>query len=296
MSVPSKFFKQEPISPLLEMGAYEYLWLQDKSSFKKISEIFHSTESTLPSDFVSYEDAKQTAEKVFQIITDSEIGSYGVRIHGVSQYPETLRDAKYPVEFLYYQGIWDLVDSPKSVAVVGSRKPTDEGKSRTRKLVRQLIDLDFTIVSGLAEGVDTIAHTTAIENEGRTIAVIGTPITDFYPKNNRQLQSKIASNFLVVSQVPILRYRNQNWRVNRFFFPERNKTMSALSNATIIVEAGETSGTLVQARAAFEQGRKLFILDSCFKNSNITWPAKFEAKGAIRVRDIDDIKRGLDVD
>src|SRR3546814_6108185 len=75
---------------------------------------------------------------------------------------------------------------------------------------------------------------------------------------------------------------------NRFFFPERNATMSALTLGTIIVEAGETSGTLTQARAAFHQGRKLFILDSCFQRTDITWPARFEKDGAIRVRTTDD--------
>ena len=86
---------------------------------------------------------------------------------------------------------------------------------------------------------------------------------------------------------------DQDFRSNRIFFPERNVTMSALTEATIIVEASDTSGTLIQARAALAQGRKLFILDSCFHNSSISWPAKYEAQGAIRVRDYDDIRKHL---
>src|SRR5690606_35708634 len=108
---------------------------------------------------------------------------------------------------------------------------------------------------------------TAIAHDGRTIAVIGTPISEVYPKENKDLQRHIASNYLLVSQVPLLRYKSQGAHINRFFFPERNKTMSALSDATIIVEASETSGTLTQARAALDQGRKLFILESNFHNS-----------------------------
>ena len=81
--------------------------------------------------------------------------------------------------------------------------------------------------------------------------------------------------------------------MNRLFFPERNVTMSALTEATIIVEAGDTSGTLIQARAALHQGRKLFILDSCFRNPSISWPQKFADKGAIRVMDYDDIRQHL---
>jgi hypothetical protein len=91
----------------------------------------------------------------------------------------------------------------------------------------------------------------------------------------------------------LLSSAQQHPGTNRYFFPERNITMSALTEATIIVEAGETSGTLIQARAALQQGRKLFILDSCFTNPALTWPEKFVKRGAIRVRDYDDIKTAL---
>src|SRR4029078_6485919 len=116
----------------------------------------------------------------------------------------------------------------------------------------------------------------------------------FYPPQNKPLQERIAKDFLLVSQVPVLRYAKQAVPQNRLFFPERNITMSALTEATVIVEAGETSGTLTQARAALYQGRKLFILDSCFRRSDLTWPARFEQRGAIRVRDIDDIGSALE--
>jgi DNA processing protein len=85
--------------------------------------------------------------------------------------------------------------------------------------------------------------------------VIGTPLSRVYPKDNAELQRKIAREFLLISQVPVKRYERQDYRRNRLFFPERNITMSALTEATIIVEAGETSGTLIQARAALNQGR-----------------------------------------
>src|SRR6202034_2621634 len=98
---------------------------------------------------------------------------------------------------------------------------------------------------------------------------------------------------LVISQLRIVRYSQQHFRGKKHFFPERNVTMSALTEATVIVEAGETSGTLIQARAALHQGRKLFILDSCFRNPSISWPQKFADKGAIRVMDYDDIRQHL---
>jgi len=132
--------------------------------------------------------------------------------------------------------------------------------------------------------------TTALENSGRTIGVIGTPVSESYPKENRDLQAEIARRFLVISQVPVTRYGQQIWKQNRLFFPERNVTMSALTQASVIIEASDTSGTLTQARAALKQGRKLFILDSCFENPDISWPTKFEEKGAIRVRDFEQIR------
>ena len=107
------------------------------------------------------------------------------------------------------------------------------------------------------------------------------------------LQEFISKNHLLISQVPFIRYENQDYRMNRLFFPERNVTMSAITEATVIVEASDTSGTLIQARAALQQKRKLFILDSCFKNPSISWPSKYEKKGAIRVRDYEDIKQHL---
>ena len=124
--------------------------------------------------------------------------------------------------------------------------------------------------------------------------MIGTPLDEFYPKQNKNLQLYIAKKHLLISQVPFIRYASQNYKVNRFFFPERNKTMSALSEATVIIEASETSGTLIQARAALDQGRKLFILQNCFENKNITWPERFEKQGAVRVREYEDIIKHLD--
>jgi DNA processing protein len=285
-------FEARAVSPLRELGAYEALWDEQGATFKTISERFSAAPGSLPSDFVVPSKTKDCADFVLKRFKDAVIKRFGVRVHGAGEYPEKLRDAAYPVERFYYQGWWDLVES-RSVAIVGTRKPTAEGLARTRKLVRHLVKDGFTIVSGLASGIDTEAHNTAISEGGRTIAVIGTPLTHNYPKDNASLQQKIAENFFVISQVPVRRYEKQDYRLNRLFFPERNVTMSALTEATIIVEAGETSGTLIQARAALRQGRKLFILDSCFRNGGLTWPHKYAENGAIRVMDYDDIKEHL---
>lgn len=278
-----------PILPLKEIVAYEVLWNKEKSSFKSLSELFASAPGCRPSDFVDESLIKENYDKIKQIVLDKKLEyKINLLIKGTFDYPTKLEDAKEPVDVLYYSGNLDYLQS-KTIAIVGSRKPSNDGLLRASKLVKLLVKNDFTIVSGLATGIDTQAHSTAIEEGGRTIAVIGTPLDSFYPKENKDLQIKIANNHLLISQVPFDRYKRQGINGNRLFFPERNKTMSALSDATVIVEASETSGTLIQAKAALYQKRKLFILDSCFYNPNITWPQRFLELGAIRVKDIQDI-------
>ena len=281
-----------PISPRRELGAYEALWLEPGVTFKTLADRFARDPSALPSDFVSASTAEQRAAEVFARLKALGVHRFGVRIHHAGDYPERLRDARYPVELLYYRGAWELAET-RSVAVVGSRKASLLGLKRAAQLARDLVKREFTVVSGLAEGIDTAAHRAALEHDGRTIAVVGTPLGHIYPKANRDLQERIASEHLLISQVPLLRYEQQRVPQNRLFFPERNITMSALTEATIIVEAGETSGTLIQARAAMHQGRKLFILDSCFERTDISWPEKYLAEGAIRVRSSDDIWAAL---
>lgn len=285
-------FAERAISPKRELGAYEALWAQDGAWFASIAEGFREHPGSVPSDFVSKPEVEKYARLALGAIRDADIRHFGVRVHGAGEYPEKLRDADHPVELLYFQGLWDLVNTP-SVALVGTREPSEDGKARATKLARLLVADGYTIVSGLARGIDTVAHTTAMAEGGFTIAVLGTPITECYPKENFKLQQRIADEHLVISQVPIVRYSRQHMRANRYFFPERNVTMSALTEATVIVEAGETSGTLVQARHALKQKRKLFILESCFHNESLTWPATFEKQGAIRVADYNDIKRHL---
>ncbi len=281
-------FESLAVSPFLEMGAYEVLWTEPKTTFRSLSQRFARYPDSLPSDFVSVDRAYEYADRVKQKFEEAGVGRFGVRVHGSAEYPDKLRDAAHPIECFYYQGWWDLTAS-RSVAVVGTRKPSQQGLAYTRRLVSDLVQDGFTVVSGLAAGVDRMAHETAMEENGRTIAVVGTPLSHVYPKENAELQSQIAEHFLVISQVPVIRYESQDYRQNRLFFPERNKTMSALTEATIIVEAGETSGTLIQARAALEQGRKLFILDSCFQDQRLRWPDRLANKGALRVKDYDEI-------
>lgn len=287
-------FARPAVSPALELGAYEELWAQDGQTFKTLADLFSKSANDLPSCFVDLDLARARAREVMEIFEKKRLGDTGFVVHGTMDYPQALRDARHPVQFLYYRGDFDLLSMPQRVAVVGSREASEDGIRRARKLAKRLVDDGIVVVSGLAKGIDTAAHTAAIEAGGKTIGVIGTPISESYPKENTDLQKQIARDYLLVSQVPVIRYARQTPHWNRLFFPERNATMSALTQATVIVEAGETSGSLTQGRAALEQGRKLFILDNCFKRG-LKWPERLQSQGAIRVSDYEEIRLHLDV-
>lgn len=280
------------ISPSLEIGSYEYLLNEKVSSYKQLFDLTVQREVNSLSELVEEDIAQKYLNQVLEKFSKAPVPNLNVFLRGTIDYLSKLNDAEYPLPLLYYQGNIDYLYT-KGIAVVGSRNPSDDGIKRTVKLVKELISENLTIISGLASGIDTAAHKTAISQKGRTIAVIGTPITHVYPPENRNLQKEIALNHLLISQVPIIRYENGNPKSNRFNFPERNKTMSAISEATIIVEAGNTSGSLTQAKAAIKQKRKLFILNNNFENKNLTWPEKFENLGAVRVKNISDILEHL---
>ena len=119
-------FESRAISPLLEMGAYEALWLRKGASFKSIAEIFRENLGAVPSDFVSEAEALDCARRVMDALHSDGVKDFGVRVHGAGEYPDKLRDARHPIELLYYRGWWDLVDTP-CIAVVGTRSPSKDG-------------------------------------------------------------------------------------------------------------------------------------------------------------------------
>lgn len=271
-----------------EAAAYEALWLNEKSNFATLANIFSLSGGSLPSEVVSNIEISSTKNELLKFLENKGLHDVGLAINGSIDYPLQLRDAVNPVEILYYMGDWSLVNT-RRIAIIGSRKVSFDGVQRTHRAAKFLSEQGFTIVSGLAEGVDIIAHLSAIKYGGNTIAVIGTPIGDYYPKKHKEIQDNIAKNHLLISPIPFLRYNKQDYRKNKNFFPERNAVMSAISEATLIIEASDKSGTLTQARQAIAQGRKLFILNNCFEDESNSWPWEFEKKGAIRVRRPEDI-------
>ena len=183
-------------------------------------------------------------------------------------------EEKYAPSQLFVAGDTDYLSSGPRVSIVGSRKASPEGLSRASKLAAKLTKRGAVVVSGLAEGIDTAAHTRAIEEGGRTIAVIGTPLDKCYPRKNARLQEQIANEHLLISQFP------SGYPTKPGCFPMRNRTMALLSDATVIAEASESSGSLSQAVEALRLGRGLFIMQSLVENSRLKWPTKLLDSGA----------------
>jgi DNA processing protein len=195
-------------------------------------------------------------------------------LRGTGRFPDPtqlalLSDAKDRVDLrIFYAGDLRFLQRP-CVAVVGTRQVTEAGALRTQRLARELVEAGIVIVSGLAYGVDTVAHTTTVERDGKTIAVIGTPLDRATPSENANLQERIYREHLLVSRFA------SGEKTLRTHFPLRNKLMAMLSDATVVTEASDTSGTLHQAAECVKLGRWLFILRTVIDNPAVTWPARF---------------------
>ena len=294
------------LSPYKEMLAYETLWaLENNIETVKEKDLRQWFKTYSPSEALEQmpaqtellspnQEFRQIKEKVSKFLNNSlknELKTLSIVVNKGFQYPENLRN-QYPIGLFYCKGNLDILGTA-CISIVGARKATPQGINKAKTLAKELCKKDYTIVSGLALGIDTVAHQSAMENSGRTIGVIGTPINEYYPKENKELQDKIAKEFLLISQVPFYKYANESFNNRRFHFPRRNMTMASISLATVVIEASDTSGSLVQARECLKQNKKLFILDSCFKSPKITWPATFEKKGAIRVKGTADILKHI---
>ena len=169
--------------------------------------------------------------------------------------PEALKDWPSKSRSLWYRGDLDLLNGPM-VSIVGTRNPSTEGIARTQRLTRSAVEAGWVVVSGLAMGVDAVAHQTTLDLGGRTIAVLGTSIDLCYPKEHKDLKTRIEQHGLVLSQFPV------GTNVSRGSFPTRNTLMAALSALTLVVEAGEQSGTRHQVRSAIKMNRLVGCLRS----------------------------------
>jgi len=192
-------------------------------------------------------------------------------------------EQKYAPDEVYVTGVMEIPLPTPRAAIVGSRKPSLSGVKAAREIATKLVKNGVIVVSGLAEGIDTVAHTTAIEERGRTIAVLGTPLNRVYPRSNFELQETIKRHHLVISQFPI----GKPTLRKHFIF--RNRTMALISNVTIIVEAKDDSGSLHQGWEALRLGRQLFIWKSVLDDESLLMPKKMLEYGAMRLSEPDEV-------
>jgi DNA processing protein len=192
-------------------------------------------------------------------------------------------EKKYAPKELYVTGRLSIPLPSPRVAIIGSRKASPEGLKAASDISRTLTRHKVTVVSGLAEGIDTSAHTAAIEEGGCTIAVLGTPLDRVYPRKNLQLQETIMRQHLLISQFPI------GYPIQPKNFVLRNRTMALISDASIIVEAGDKSGSLHQGWEALRLGRPLFIWSTVINEPSLKWPAKMLTYGATELTDPNEV-------
>ena len=202
-------------------------------------------------------------------------------------YPKSLKDIPNPPKQLYLEGNIDLLDS-YSVSIIGSRNCSENGKKITAKFARELSSSGVTIVSGLALGIDTVAHTFSYDKTGKTIAVLGCGFNKIFPEENIELYKKILENDgLIVSEYPPDEEHKSK------YFLERNRIVSGLSLGILVIEALYRSGTSVTARQAISQGRAVFAIPHEIWDSRGIGTNRLLKNGAILITDTSDILLNL---
>ncbi len=176
--------------------------------------------------------------------------------------PGHLLEIYKPPNGLYYQGDLEILKKPL-ISIIGTRKNTEYGEFLTKKILNELAGFDIGIVSGLAKGIDTLAHTYALKNDLKTIAILGSGLENIYPRENQKLAEKIVEqNGLLISE-----YENLTPPLQHHF-PARNRIISGLSLATLVIEAPEKSGSLITAKLALEQGKEVFVIPGDIDREN----------------------------
>lgn len=199
-------------------------------------------------------------------------------------YPAMLKNIENPPAVLYYKGKLSECNLNKTLAVVGSRKASSSARDNLRNIISGLANTDICIVSGLASGIDTVAHTSAIENNLKTIGVIASGFDYIYPTQNKTLYENIENGYgaVVTEYYP-------SFEPIKFRFPQRNRIVSGLSYGTLVAEASLKSGALITANLTLEQGRELMCIPGEISNVNTQGIYKLLKNGATMVTESQDI-------
>ncbi|MBN2569498.1 MAG: DNA-processing protein DprA [Deltaproteobacteria bacterium] len=251
------------------------------------SNVFHASVSDLTGvDHVTKKVAHQIKEfndwaRVEKELIQASKSNISIITSSDTLYPKNLLNTYDYPPFLYVKG--HLFEKDINVAVVGSRLASTYGKFITERLCRELAMSGITIVSGMARGIDSAAHTGALAGKGRTIAVLGSGIDVIYPPENRKLYDKIAATGAVITEFPL------STEPSGPNFPARNRIISGMSLGVIVAEANERSGSLITARFALDQGRDVFAIPGSIDSPGSKGTHRLLREGAKLCENIDDV-------
>ncbi len=266
--------------------------------FKKLKEYFGSALSILQ----AREDALQAVEGIGKEVAASirsweqqvdlraeltHVENVGARVLTLDDpgYPPLLRDIHDPPILLYCLGTLEKRDQEQGIAIVGTREASHYALEATKKIGYQLAYAGLTIYSGLARGIDTIAHQAALAAHGRTVAILGSGLVHFYPPENIPLAQKIVSSAggALLSEFPM------NTRPSKHTFPKRNRIISGCAFGLLVMEAGRRSGALISAHEALEQGRSLYSIPGRIDHPRALGSNRLLQQGAKLVMEAEDI-------
>lgn len=270
----SLFLNEDYLNSILELDNLEDIMSMDKRELESIENSKkRSVEKILNTrnrDYINelIENVEENCDDVMTIFDEN--------------YPVSLRLIERPPKVLYIKGLpLDLTGI--KMGIVGARKCTQYGDYVIEKFVPTLVDLGVTVISGMAQGIDSLAHKKALENDGYSIGVLGNGVDVQFPKSNYKLFEKMYKQGTIISEYPV------ETAPLPFYFPERNRIISGLSEGVIVVEAKEKSGSLITARLAAEQGKEVFSVPGNLNSFYSEGTNRLIRDGAIPLLDIEDI-------
>ncbi|OGQ35938.1 MAG: DNA protecting protein DprA [Deltaproteobacteria bacterium RIFCSPHIGHO2_12_FULL_43_9] len=274
------------ISPKLAHRLIEHFSSPEKifSASREELQVIEGITSNALNSILNFTDHQQVIEEI------ARAESRGITLipWGSEHYPELLSQIYDPPVLLYVKGSISP-DDKIAIALVGARKASSYGLKAANRLASELAANKITLVSGMARGIDTEIHRTALKNGGRTIAVLGSGLEFIYPPENRELYNEISRSGAVISEFPLLTPPEP------YNFPRRNRIISGLSLGTVVVEAGEKSGSLITARFALDQGREVFAVPGPIGEIGNTGTHRLIQDGAKLVQNTDDILTELNI-
>ncbi|HNX38387.1 MAG TPA: DNA-processing protein DprA [Candidatus Cloacimonadota bacterium] len=244
----------------------------------------------IPDKAKSYLRIAEPLPSLIQIIKLMETYQISFTCLTDADYPEDLAVLFSPPLILYYRGGLHEALNSKRLAVVGTRKPSSYGREMTAKLLKPVCENGVTIISGLAMGIDTVAHQTAVENGTKTIAVLASGVESIYPLFNKPLSQQIINNGALISEY------EPGSKMEKWNFPARNRLISALGDAVFITEGQMTSGALLTGKFALEQGKDILALPGNVNHQNAQGPNYMIKTGACLVTCPEDILERLGIE